>query len=165
MTLTSLESVRGLEDRQWETQHEIRRFGKHVQQGWEQMQIHQKQRDAYIDTSLVQMHMEQRRNLAALRDSFTTSLQPLLAQIGQTTLAPDQNSQMRQYLVDNARMASTIKRQLETARLCASLQLQRHNSARVVVGVSATLIRQCVPPHGSDLCLASSYGLTIRQFR
>lgn len=67
------------------------------------MQIHQKQRDAYIDTSLVQMHMEQRRNLAALQDSFTTSLQPLLAQIGQTTLASDQNPQMRQYLIDNAR--------------------------------------------------------------
>ena len=65
------------------------------------MKIYQKQRDALIDTSLIQMHMEQRQNFMALQASFTTSLQPLLSQRGQT-LASDQLTQMRPSLVDNA---------------------------------------------------------------
>ena len=102
IALTSQESIRELEHRQWEAQHEIRQLAEHVQQDWEQMQVYQKQRDAYIDTSLNQMHMEQRRNLAVLQASLTTSLQPLLAQMGQTTSTSGQASQIRQYLIDSA---------------------------------------------------------------
>ena len=102
ITLTCQESIRELEDRQREVQHEIRQLGKDVLRDRAQMQVHQKQRDAYIDASLIQMHMEQRRNFAALQASFTTSLQPLLTQMGQTALVPDQPIQSRQFLVDNA---------------------------------------------------------------
>ena len=66
------------------------------------MKIYQNQRDAYINTSLIQMHMEQRRNFDALQANFTASLQPVLAQIGQTTLASDQPSQTGHCLIDNA---------------------------------------------------------------
>ena len=102
ITLTSQESIRELEGRQLDLQHEIRQVGKYAQQDLKQMQVYQKQREAHVDASLIQMHNEQRQNFAALQATFTTSMQPMLAQMSRMTLAPNQTANMRQDLVSNA---------------------------------------------------------------
>lgn len=102
ITLTSQESIRKLEHHQWKAQREVRQLAEHVQQNWEQIQVYQKQRDAYIEKNLAQMHMEQRRNFAVFQAGFKASSQPLLAQMGQKALTSDQPSQMLQYRAHSA---------------------------------------------------------------
>ena len=102
ITLTSQESIRELEDRQLDVQHEIRQLEKRGQQDMKQMQVYQKQREAHMNASLIQMHHEQRRDVEALQTSFDTSMQTLLAQMRQTTLAPNQPTEILQSLVGNA---------------------------------------------------------------
>ena len=102
ITLTSQDTIHEVEGRQRELQREFQQLKKHAQQTLEQTQTYIKQRDAHTDASLIQMKIEQRHNFAALQDSFTTSMQPLLAQMEQIKLAVSQSTPTCQQLVGSA---------------------------------------------------------------
>ena len=130
ITLTSQETIRELENRQRELQHEFRQLGKHAKQSLEQTQAYLKQREADIDARQVPMHVEQRQNFAALQATFTSSMQPLLTQMEQMSLALNQQTQMRQHLVGNAQIPFY------------NPETSRNNSA---VRISATIASQQCP--------------------
>ncbi|KAF8859350.1 ankyrin [Acephala macrosclerotiorum] len=94
ITLTSQDAIRKLEDRQQELQHEFRQLGKHAQQSLEQTQA---------------MYIEQRRNFATLQASFTTSMQSLLTQTEQMTLALNQHTQIPFHGPETSRNRSAVR--------------------------------------------------------
>ena len=79
-------------DSQRELQNEIGQLGNSFQQSLDESHAYIRQSQAHTDSSLLQMHTEQRQNFAALQHSFTTSMQPLLTQIEQMTLAVNQST-------------------------------------------------------------------------
>ena len=67
-----------------------------------------RQSQAQIDSSLLQMQIEQRRNFAALQHSLTTSMQPLLTQMEQMTMAVNDSTSKSRLLVSSAHGNSSI---------------------------------------------------------
>ena len=137
IALTSEETIRELEIRQRELQDEFRQLGKHAKQSLEQTQAYLKQREADIDARQVPMHVEQRQHFTALHATFTSSIQPLLTQMEQMSLALNQQTQMRQHLVGNAQIPFY------------NPETSRNNSA---VRISATIASQQCPRGCSCQC-------------
>ena len=96
--------MRELEERHYESQQEIENLGNRTRQDLEQMQLLQLRSEAYIDASLEKMYMEQRRYVAAVQETFVTSVQPLIAQMGQTTLTSTQTSALSNQMVSGAQI-------------------------------------------------------------
>ena len=131
ITFTSQETIHKLENRQRELQHEFRQLGEHAKQSLEQTQAYIKQREADIDARLVPMHVEQRQSFAALQATFTSSMQPLLTQMEQMSLALNQRTQVRQHSDGNAQTpfsnpeASRNNSAVRISTTIASLQCPR----------------------------------------
>ena len=100
--LTSQDTIHDLGDRQRELQNEIGQSKISFQQNLDETQAYVRQSQAHTDSSLLQMHTEQRQNVAALQHSFTTSIQPLLTQMEQMTLAVNQSTSKSRLLACNA---------------------------------------------------------------
>jgi len=127
ITLTSQETIRELENRQRELQHEFRQLGKHAEQSLEQTKAYLKQREADIDARLVPIHVEQRQNFAALQATFTSSMQPL-TQMEQMSLALNRQTQMQQHLVGNAQIPfynPATSRNKSAVRISATIPSQQ----------------------------------------
>ncbi|KAL8789421.1 MAG: hypothetical protein Q9213_001178 [Squamulea squamosa] len=102
VTLTSQDAIREIEGRQKELQQGFRQLGSDARLRLEQTQAYIEQREEYTDARLVQMHIEQRRDLAALQAGITHSMQPLLAQMEQTTVASNQSTRLHPHSAASA---------------------------------------------------------------
>ena len=101
ITLTSQTDIRDLDVGQREMQDDFRQLGQLTQL----TQACLERKETITDANLTQMHMEQEQNFEALQASFTTSMQPLLAQMEQMTLTMRQGTSFPLPVVSNTHPA------------------------------------------------------------
>jgi hypothetical protein len=92
ITLSTQDSVRELRERQLDA-HQI---GTQALQTYQRHQTYLEKRITEIDTSLTDMRVEQRQNIAAFQENFVRSIQPLLSQTEQMMMTIQQSAHRRQ---------------------------------------------------------------------